>query len=78
MEKSVVILIAHQYYSIYSASVCLGIVTPSPLTFLLYMVVSFQRRTLSKPENLVSQGPLLHLFFMADFRSSELQMKASL
>lgn len=66
MKKSAMFLIAHQCYSTYFASVCLGIVAPSP--FYPWIVY----------DKLISQGPLLRCFIMANFTSSEIQVEFSL
>lgn len=75
MKEPTVFPIAHQGHSTYFANVCLGL-SYSPSLFSLYCICWFIRaEPVSKPEKLASQGPLLLIFIMANFRSSELQME---
>lgn len=78
MKESAVFLIAHQCHSIYFAHVCLGLITPHSFVPYCMCWFTFRAEPVSKPEKLVSQRPLLHVFIMANFRNSEFQMESSL
>lgn len=78
MKGPTVFPIVHQCHSTYFDNVYLGL-SYSPSLYSLYCTCwsTFRAEPVSKPEMLASQGPLPHIFLMANFRSTELQTESA-